>query len=522
MQFRNVFTDVLPADPVEENYVRQVQAACYSRVTPRQPSNPEFIAVSDPCAQLLGLPTEYVGSREFLEVFSGKTVLPEMDPHSMCYGGHQFGNWAGQLGDGRAIILGELVDDSGNLHALQLKGSGSTPYSRFADGLAVLRSSLREFVCSEAMAHLGVPTTRALSLIRTGDDVVRDILYDGNAAEEPGAIVCRVAPSFLRFGNFEILTAQQNTDLLKRLADYVIAEFFTELAGLSGPEKYVRWFDEVCRSTAVMINDWMRVGFVHGVMNTDNMSILSLTIDYGPYGWLEGFDPNWTPNTTDAATRRYRYGQQPAIAQWNLIQLANAIYPLIEDVKPLEQSIRSFKTSYEQLWFDTINTKLGLAIDGTHSAQLVSALEPTLQLTETDFTLFFRCLSSLSPDVIEAEEVRWSLIEDCFYAPEISNEAQNAWNAWLLDYTRLIKRQNRDHSTRVKTMNAVNPLYVPRNYLAQLAIDDATQGDYQFLHEWMDVLECPYTYQQGKDRFAEKRPEWARTRVGCSMLSCSS
>ena len=263
------------------------------------------------------------------EVLGGNRVLPGMQPYAARYGGHQFGHWAGQLGDGRAITLGEVVGPDGARQDLQLKGAGPTPYSRTADGRAVLRSSVREFMCSEAMHHLGVPTTRALSLVSTGESVVRDMFYDGHPQAEPGAIVCRVAPSFVRFGNFEILAAHQELDALKRLADYVIATHFPEL-GAPSAEAYARWFEEICRRTAVMIAEWMRVGFVHGVMNTDNMSILGLTIDYGPYGWLEGFDPGWTPNTTDAGGRRYRYGNQPQIAQWNLVRLANALFPLIE------------------------------------------------------------------------------------------------------------------------------------------------------------------------------------------------
>ena len=268
----------------------------------------------------------------FAEVFVGNRLLPGMKPIATCYGGHQFGNWAGQLGDGRAINLGEARGRDGKRWTLQLKGAGPTPYSRTADGLAVLRSSLREYVCSGAMFHLRVPTTRALSLALTGEDVVRDILYDGHPAPEPGAVVCRVAPSFTRFGHFEILAARRETDLLGRFLDFTIASDFPHLLDEADAKaRRIGWFREVAERTATMVAEWMRVGFVHGVMNTDNMSVLGLTIDYGPYGWLESFDPDWTPNTTDAATRRYRFGQQPAIAQWNLLQLANAVFPLIGD-----------------------------------------------------------------------------------------------------------------------------------------------------------------------------------------------
>ncbi|MBG3852707.1 YdiU family protein, partial [Xanthomonas hortorum pv. carotae] len=230
-----------------------------------------------------------------------------MQPWAVNYGGHQFGHWAGQLGDGRAISLGEAIGVDGGRYELQLKGAGPTPYSRGADGRAVLRSSIREFLCSEAMHHLGVPTTRALSLVTTGDAVVRDMFYDGRPQREPGAIVCRVAPSFIRFGNFELPSARGDSALLRQWADFTIARDFPELKG-AGENLYAAWFAQVCERTAVMVAHWMRVGFVHGVMNTDNMSILGLTIDYGPYGWVDDYDPDWTPNTTDAQGRRYRFG----------------------------------------------------------------------------------------------------------------------------------------------------------------------------------------------------------------------
>src|SRR4051812_24775649 len=326
VEFQNTFTRDLPADPVLVNVPRQVADACYTRVEPTPVAAPKLLAWSDALAEFLGLSRP---GKETVEALAGSRVLPGMQPYAARYGGHQFGHWAGQLGDGRAITLAELIATDGSRQELQLKGAGLTPYSRTADGRAVLRSSLREFACSEAMHYLGVPTTRALSLVATGEDVIRDMFYDGHPAPEPGAIVCRVAPTFVRFGNFQILAAAGENDTLKKLADYVIATHYPEL-GPPSRDVYAKWFDEICRRTARLMVDWMRVGFVHGVMNTDNMSILGLTIDYGPYGWLEGYDPSWTPNTTDAQGRRYAYGNQPQIAQWNLLQLANAVYPLLE------------------------------------------------------------------------------------------------------------------------------------------------------------------------------------------------
>ncbi len=326
--FDNAFIRELPGDPLRDAQPRQVEAAAYSRVDPSPVSAPRLLAHSREMAATLGFSEEDVASPEFAQVFGGNALLPGMQPYAANYGGHQFGHWAGQLGDGRAISLGETVNARGERWELQLKGAGLTPYSRGADGRAVLRSSVREFLCSEAMHHLGVPTTRALSLVDTGEQVVRDMFYDGNAAPERGAVVCRVAPSFIRFGNFELPASRGDIGLLTQLVDFTIRRDFPELEG-EGEALYAAWFATVCERTARMVAHWMRVGFVHGVMNTDNMSILGLTIDYGPYGWIDNFDADWTPNTTDAQRRRYRFGQQPNVAWWNLSRLAGALAPLL-------------------------------------------------------------------------------------------------------------------------------------------------------------------------------------------------
>ena len=398
LPFDNRFTRGLPADPIAENYRRQVPGACYSRVQPVQVPKPKLVAFAREVSSELGLDEETCHSEEFAQVFAGNRVLEAMDPYATCYGGHQFGSWAGQLGDGRAINLGETVNGESRRWALQLKGAGPTPYSRTADGLAVLRSSVREFLCSEAMYHLGVPTTRALCLVTTGDEVIRDMFYDGNPKSEPGAIVCRVSPSFTRFGSFEIFTARRELDVLKQLLDYTVRVDFPHL-GEPSVETYAALFEEVCRTTAEMIVHWMRVGFVHGVMNTDNMSILGLTIDYGPYGWLEDYDPNWTPNTTDAGGRRYRFGHQSQIALWNLFQLANALAPLMEKVEPLQTALDRYPEEYNSAWQEMMAQKLGLdAFDRETDAELVSELLEILQFIETDMTIFFRKLAELSAE----------------------------------------------------------------------------------------------------------------------------
>lgn len=529
LTFNNRFLRELPADPDNANRPRQVTGACYSRVQPAKVAQPQLVAYAREVAEQLDLTGDDIASDDFVQVFSGNRLLAGMDPYAMCYGGHQFGNWAGQLGDGRAINLGEVVNQRGEHYALQLKGAGPTPYSRTADGLAVLRSSVREFLCSEAMHHLGVPTTRALSLVTTGEQVVRDMLYDGNPRPEPGAIVCRVAPSFLRFGNFQIFAARQELGLLRQLMDYTIRHDFPHLGEVTpenDKEVYVAWFEEVCRRTVEMIVHWMRVGFVHGVMNTDNMSILGLTIDYGPYGWLEDYNPSWTPNTTDAGQRRYRYGQQPNIAGWNLVQLANAIYPLVDAVEPLQNAINAYSESFEEGWKSMMAQKLGLnGYVAETDDKLVEELQTVLQLVETDMTIFYRKLALLDMHASgdTADDILMAPLLDAYYSPEqLTDEHRAQIGNWLRRYMARVQREGTPDDVRRSRMNAVNPKYVLRNYLAQLAIDKAEEGDVSMVNELLELLRRPYDEQPEHGVYAQKRPDWARHRAGCSMLSCSS
>ncbi|MCR9279205.1 MAG: YdiU family protein [Pseudomonadaceae bacterium] len=518
LTFDNQFTRSLPADPESGSRRRQVANAIYSRVNPTPVTAPELVAHSAEALELVGLGDVDANSEAFTSVFSGSKLLADMDPHATCYGGHQFGNWAGQLGDGRAINLGEIETAQGLL-MLQLKGAGATPYSRTADGLAVLRSSLREFLCSEAMFHLGIPTTRALSLIRSGEDVMRDMLYDGNAQLEPGAIVCRVSPSFVRFGHFQMLAARQETPLLARFTAFVIDTQFPEVANAtrnqSDKERVIAFFRAVCQRTATLMVHWMRVGFVHGVMNTDNLSIIGETIDYGPYGWLDDFDPNWTPNTTDASQRRYRYGQQPGIAQWNLMQLGNALVSLVEESGPLEDCLSEFATLYSEQWLAMMASKLGLA---RADEALVSDLLTNLASAETDMSIFFRTLADAPPHLAVEGAVKAALYNESDW-----RAVEEQWQQWAQRYALASTESGLPGDQRKASMNANNPKYVLRNYLAQLAIDDAERGDYGKTSELLDVMRRPYDDQpQYEAEYAGKRPDWARSRVGCSQLSCSS
>jgi len=514
LNLNDTFNKTLPADPVTKNYVRQVPNACFSYVTPKIPGNPSLVHYSPQMLEAVGLTETDAKSEKFLKVFSGAENYPETEPFAMCYGGHQFGSWAGQLGDGRAINLFE-VRHNDQQWALQLKGAGKTPYSRGADGLAVLRSSIREYLCSEAMFHLGVPTTRALSLVLTGDQVLRDMFYDGNAELEKGAIVCRVAPSFVRFGNFQIFMARQDLENLKKLTDYTIQNFYPHL-GAPNKETYIEFFREMTEKTLDLMIHWERVGFVHGVMNTDNMSILGLTIDYGPYGWLEDYDPNWTPNTTDAGQKRYRYGNQASVGLWNLLQLGNALYPLIGDTAPLEEILDKYQTDYLPKHVRMISDKLGLKNAG--EIDFIVELEKLLYQSEMDMTLFFRRLSRF--DENNPNEF-WTKLEESSYSANLA-KLKPQWTDFLANYSDILIAEAGEKNERTAAMNRVNPKYVLRNYMAQLAIDAADEGDYSVVDELFKLLLKPYDEQPESEKWFAKRPNWAKEKAGCSMLSCSS
>jgi len=518
-QFNNRFIRELPGDPSAENRPRQVLGAAWSAVKPTAVAAPVLLGWSAAMATELGIERPQSADDEWLLALAGNRQIEGMDYYAMAYAGHQFGNWAGQLGDGRAIGLGERLGSTGQSWEMQLKGAGPTPYSRTADGRAVLRSSLREFICSEAMHYLGVLTTRALSLVGSGESVVRDMFYDGHPEPEPGAIACRVAPSFIRFGNFQWPYAQQNTELLRHLVDFTIRHHYLEF-DLADPNVYAEWFGEVCARTARMIVHWQAIGFVHGVMNTDNMSIHGLTIDYGPYGWLEPFDPTWTPNTTDAEGRRYAYGKQPEIGQWNCARLGDALSPLVTEIDTLTAGLDRYRDTFEQEYAERFASKLGLS----QTEPLQSLLPPLFKLmqrAETDFCILFRRLAW----VVE-QRSETNLLEPlvpAFYDEEaITPELQNDWNSWLKDWLAVVDGEGRETIEIRRSMDAVNPKYVPRNYLAQQAIDAATAGDVSELEQLQTVLKQPYAEQPEYESYAGRRPEWARHKAGCSALSCSS
>jgi serine/tyrosine/threonine adenylyltransferase len=521
------FVEAFPGDVENKNFTRNVRNVCYSEVKPTPVPNPKLIGWSERLGDMLGISRPTQDDVLSLELLSGNRVLPNQRTYSARYGGHQFGNWAGQLGDGRAITLGEVVTPGVGRFEYQLKGAGPTPYSRRADGRAVLRSSIREFLCSEAMHFLGVPTTRALSIVSTGDQVIRDLFYSGNPAPEPGAIVCRVAPTFLRFGNFEILSGHQELDLLKKLTDFMITEHYKHLE-LNSEDVYGRLLDEIAKRTADMVSHWMRVGFVHGVMNTDNMSVLGLTIDYGPYGWLEPYDPSWTPNTTDAEMGRYRFGNQPSIAQWNLARLGEALFPLILNEERIVASLTLFQETFEKSFGQTLAQKLGFTtLESETDQKLVHDLFGLLQSIETDYTIFFRRLAGW-PSLPEksgsnVEEVFQKVMAPAFYTEDaLPSPLKAEWIQWLKRYSEKVKRDGRSDEVRSTQMKKVNPKYVLRNYLAQNAIISAEKGDPSVMERLLRVLQTPYDELPSEEDLAARRPEWARNAPGCSALSCSS
>lgn len=451
-----------------------------------------------------------------------------MKPYAMCYGGHQFGSWAGQLGDGRAISLGEYVNKTGQRWEIQLKGAGKTPYSRFADGRAVLRSSVREFLCSEAMNFLGVPTTRALSLVTTGAGIIRDMFYDGDPRMEPGAVVARVSPSFLRLGNFQLAFSRGDTDLLKEIADYALRYHYQHIlddvkeGGEDDEAKYAKLLREIAQKNAYMVARWQGVGFVHGVMNTDNFSILGLTIDYGPYGFLDEYDPSYTPNTTDLSGKRYKFEAQPTVAHWNIMQFAKTFVPLCGEAAAVDV-VKDFSEMFKQAYTDVMRQKLGFAEwvdDGDE--ELLLQFQECMRESRADFTNTWRSLAAVTADCTEEELEKWCDELELFS----SAEQKTKWMLWLDRYQKRVKTQLESGAfgsddERVECMNKVNPVYILRNYLAQTAIEKAEIGDYSEIKRLYDLLSSPYERQDGMDKYTTRPPQWAK-RKGVCMNSCSS
>jgi len=484
--------------PLENSYTT-LPASFYTRLQPTPLSSPYMVCGSASAAALIQLDPADFSRQEFIDAVSGNRTLTHSQPLAAVYSGHQFGVWAGQLGDGRAILLGEAdapgTPPPGKLE-LQLKGAGMTPYSRMGDGRAVLRSSIREFLCSEAMAALGVPSSRALCVTGSDQRVMRE-------TPETAAVATRMAPSFVRFGSFEHWFYQGREEELKLLADYVITRCYPELLGEAQPYKAL--LAEVTRRTAEMIAWWQAVGFMHGVMNTDNMSILGLTLDYGPFGFMEAFDPRHICNHTDQQGR-YAYSMQPQIGDWNCHALAQALLPLIGDVDEAKDALAVYQPAFSKKMDALLHAKLGLASTQSEDGKLFDDLFGIMAASHVDFTLLFRRLGELRIGEPAFDEPVRDLFID-----------RAAFDGWAVQYRARLLQENSNDVQRRLAMHRANPKYVLRNYLAQQAIEKAQIKDFSEVQKLLAVLEHPYDEQPGNEHYAALPPDWAsELEVSCS------
>ena len=492
----------------------------FTRLQPTPVAAPVWAARNPVLLDSLGWPAQCL-SDACLPAFAGNAVLPGADPLATVYSGHQFGVWAGQLGDGRALWLGEAQSRQGP-QEIQLKGAGRTPYSRMGDGRAVLRSSIREYLCSEAMHGLGIPTTRALCLVASPEPVMRE-------TRETAAIVTRVAPSFLRFGHFEHFAARNETASLRQLADHAIEHHLPECrdrAGAWNGNVYAALLDTVQARTAALLAQWQAVGFCHGVMNTDNMSLLGLTLDYGPFQFMDGFDPGHICNHSDSHGR-YAFGRQPQVAYWNLYCLAQALLPLTQDQDLTVQVLERYRTLFPRFWMQAMRAKLGLADDpatatdlGADAAAqaepsqesvLVQDLLDLLAAGRVDYTLFWRRLSQ----AMAAEDGRWSMAAPHWQAVSDLFLDRPALSAWLERYRGC--SQGRQAAQMGRRMLRVNPKYVLRNHLAETAIQDAQRGDFREIEVLQNLLHSPFDEHPGHEDRAQLPPAWAsQLEISCS------
>lgn len=508
--------DKLPVDEVNGNFVRTVRNCIFSKSTPTPLRGPLRLAAlsKDVVEGILNVALSAAQTDEFLQYASGGRVLPGSVPLAHRYGGHQFGYWAGQLGDGRAHLLGQYIDRNREIWELQLKGSGKTPYSRSGDGRAVIRSSVREFLCSEAMHFLRVPTSRAASLIVSDEPVLRDQFYNGNVKTERGAVVLRVAKSWLRIGSLEILSQSKEIDLLRKLLDFVIDEHFPSISS-HHPDKYLLFYSTVVNETAHLIAQWLSVGFAHGVCNTDNFSLLSITIDYGPFGFMESYNPDFVPNTSDDEGR-YRIGAQASVGQYNLQKLLTALSPVLSEKQlkrantVLEGYVEIYQIRIQQLF----RAKLGLLGDEEDDGNLIAMLLKMMEETNSDFTMTFRQLSELS-----AQQLQNKSFDQAWALEELSSH--KLFSDWLGTFLRRHERQHQDCDfSRQQRMKRINPRYVLRNWMAESAIRKAETNNFSEVVLLHQVLSSPFVTQETAEAagYAARPPTWA----GSLKVSCSS
>nr|WP_315031880.1 YdiU family protein [uncultured Chryseobacterium sp.] len=504
------FIKKFPGDFSNNPMQRNTPKVLFSTTLPAGFETPKLIAFNEVLSEEIGLGKWEEKDLNFLV---GSHLPENIQTYATAYAGHQFGNWAGQLGDGRAILAGEIINDMGKKVEIQWKGAGATPYSRHADGRAVLRSSVREYLMSEAMYHLGVPTTRALSLAFTGEDVVRDIMYSGNPQYEKGAVVIRIAESFLRFGHFELMSAQGEYKTLQDLIDFSIENYFPEITP-SSPQKYKDFFESICTRTADLMAEWFRVGFVHGVMNTDNMSILGLTIDYGPYSMMDEYDLNFTPNTTDLPGRRYAFGKQGQIAQWNLWQLANALHPIIKDENFLESTLNNFGTYFWEAHDKMLCKKFGFGELLKEDEEFFTNWQGLMQELQLDYTLFFNQLEKVTSEIDLQEHFK-----NVSYT-SLNEEKLKKLQDFIKSYESRMRLNSISKEESLDLMQKTNPKFILRNYLLYECIEEINIGKKDLFEKLIQALEHPY--QSLFPEFSTKRPPNYDDIAGCSTLSCSS
>ncbi len=477
-----------------DNSFARLPEAYYSRVCPTPVPDPYLVCHSPEALALLDLDASEMMRPELIEALAGNQLLPGMDAVAALYAGHQFGHFVPQLGDGRAILLGEVKNAAGEGWEVQLKGAGRTPYSRGGDGRAVLRSSIREFLCSEAMHALGIPTTRALAIVGSDRPVYRE-------DEETAALVTRLAPSFVRFGSFEVFYYRNQIEPIKQLADYVIARHYPELSALADP--YPEFLRRVAHATAELMAQWQAVGFSHGVMNTDNMSILGLTLDYGPFGFLDAFDPGYVCNHSDTSGR-YAFDQQPDVAAWNLTKLAQTLVPLMS-VEAASQAISEYPQVFGRAYLERMAAKFGLP-SGSEAASLVMDALTLLAQNHVDYTIFLRRLCDFDSGENAANTLRDLFLD------------RAAFDAWAARYATALRQQGSRDTERAAAMRRVNPKYILRNHLAEIAIRRAADDrDYSEVNRLHALLARPFDEQPEFESYAAEPPDWARKiEVSCS------
>ncbi|XP_025786549.1 protein adenylyltransferase SelO-like isoform X1 [Herpailurus yagouaroundi] len=507
---------VLPVDPVKENYVRKVKNCIFSIAVPTPlKSRVRLVAVSKEVLEdILDLDLSVSETDDFIQLVSGEKIVSGSIPLAHRYGGHQFGIWAGQLGDGRAHLLGTYMNRQGEKWELQLKGSGKTPYSRNGDGRAVLRSSVREFLCSEAMHSLRIPTSRVASLVVSDDEVWRDQFYNGNIVKERGAVVLRVAKSWFRIGSLEILAHYGELDLLRTLLDFIIREHFPSVE-VAEPNRYVDFFSVVVSETAQLIALWMSVGFAHGVCNTDNFSLLSITIDYGPFGFMEAYNPDFVPNTSDDEGR-YKIGNQANIGIFNLNKLLQALNPILDPRQRqlAAQILEGYPVLYYTRFRELFKAKLGLLGETKGDDDLIAFLLHLMEKTAADFTMTFRQLSEITQS--QLQELN---IPQQFWALNMISK-HKLFSAWVSQYLlRLKSNMNDSDSERRKRMTTVNPRYVLRNWMAESAVRKAERNDFSEVHLLQRVLRHPFQKHSAAEKagYSSPTPSWAKDlKVSCS------